>query len=45
MSRLMLVIAAFMLMGISTCGAPQAPCDDSDPIGICASSHSKTYGG
>lgn len=42
MTKLWVFAAAiFLLVG---CG-PQAPCDDSDPIGPCATSHSKTYGG
>ena len=46
MARTILLIAALIMCGFAGCGgAPQTPCDDSDPVGICANSHSKTYGG
>jgi hypothetical protein len=41
MTRLMALLA-FMFV-LSACGA-QAPCDDSDPVGACATSHSQTHG-
>ncbi len=37
MSKLLLLfVLAFTL---AACGAPTTPCDDSDPVGICANSH------
>jgi len=41
MSKLLVLIAlCFILAG---CGGATTPCDDSDPTGICANSHSQTH--
>jgi uncharacterized protein YceK len=37
MSKLALFFALIFLL--SGCGSVSGPCDDSDPIGVCASSH------
>ena len=33
-----------VVLVLSACaGAPTTPCDDYDPVGICATSHSHSY--
>jgi hypothetical protein len=39
MSKLALILA--VLVALSSCSSVTGPCDDSDPTGICASSHGK----
>ena len=34
-----------MLLALAGCGGVTGPCDDSDPVGPCATSHGHTYGG
>ncbi|HZK90713.1 MAG TPA: hypothetical protein VFC56_11245 [Stellaceae bacterium] len=29
-----------LMFALAGCGGPQTPCDDSDPVGICANAHS-----
>jgi hypothetical protein len=42
--RLLAVLSLiFVLSGCG--GAPTKACDDSDPVGPCATSHSQTHGG
>jgi hypothetical protein len=44
MSKLSVLIAViFVLAGCG--GGVTGPCDDSDPVGVCATSHSHTYEG
>jgi hypothetical protein len=43
MPKLLSLLALVLL--ISACAGPQVPCDDSDPVGPCATSHSHTYDG
>jgi len=44
-SRLALFLV--LLLVLADCGGPgvTGPCDDSDPVGPCATSHSQTHGG
>lgn len=43
MSKLVLLLA--LMFSVVGCGnAPTTPCDDSDPVGACRFSHSRTYG-
>jgi hypothetical protein len=44
MSKLLALIA-LMLVLAGCGGAVSGPCDDSDPVGICANSHSHVGGG
>jgi hypothetical protein len=37
------IVLFFVLAGCA--GGVTGPCDDSDPIGPCATSHSQTHGG
>ncbi|HEU0217485.1 MAG TPA: hypothetical protein VFQ90_12555 [Stellaceae bacterium] len=37
------MLAAMLLL--AACGGVTGPCDDSDPVGPCATSHSQTHGG
>jgi hypothetical protein len=41
----LLMLATMFLL--AACGGPgvTGPCDDSDPVGPCATSHSQTHGG
>jgi hypothetical protein len=41
---ILMLVAVLML---AACGGPgvTGPCDDSDPVGPCATSHSQTHGG
>jgi hypothetical protein len=45
-ARGFILILAAMFM-LAACGGPgvTGPCDDSDPVGPCATSHSQTHGG
>jgi len=42
MSRLLALIV--FIVALAGCGTT-TPCDDSDPIGPCATSHGQTHGG
>jgi hypothetical protein len=42
-SKLVLVLALGVFL--AACGGVSGPCDDSDPVGPCATSHSQTHGG
>jgi hypothetical protein len=33
-----------VLLVLAACGGVTGPCDDSDPVGPCATSHSQTHG-
>ena len=41
---ILMLVAVLML---AACGGPgvTGPCDNSDPVGPCATSHSQTHGG
>jgi len=41
MARLIALLV--LLVVLAGCGGATTPCDDSDPTGICANSHSQTH--
>jgi hypothetical protein len=43
MSKLLALIA--LIFVLACCGGATTPCDDSDPVGPCATSHGQTHGG
>jgi hypothetical protein len=43
MVRLLAVLG--VILSLAGCGDVTGPCNDADPVGICASSHSHTYDG
>jgi ABC-type glycerol-3-phosphate transport system substrate-binding protein len=43
MSKLALVLAA--VLTLAACGHVSGPCDNSDPVGVCATAFGQTYEG
>ena len=39
-----LLVFAALIIAVAGCGST-TPCDDSDPVGPCATSHSQVHGG
>ena len=38
------MLLVVLLLGLAGCGDTSGPCDYSDPIGPCATSHGRTHG-